>query len=653
MTIEDRVTKLEKAVFNSVVGKLVVNKEGKMEKELLKNGYTEKQILDMQKGMINFITDGGKKPLDIPVIPVVSIDDYYDEHCDKYTCFNDWKNDAKKMGYDTPIVIAIWNDHGWERISAPDAEHIDQEEADVLISHQQGYDEKQRMYEQFYDYTSPSFCKVASPEQFLLMAKWWIEKNVPLHDHEKDHGERKHWRYEGHYDEFCPAHLARFDYEKFITSEMYDPRIGLPFLAFDVKWDSFNKFKEWFREEYKNPLLDNQNHGVYWTKETDALIVAWDQAWEDKKAYWTWKPAEYDELKESLLGETTQIEKNNLARIQRIHYENGYWYRKREFEDGSLDHVDDICLDKSKNKIGFTVMEIGKLDVPNSSCRGTEMGKLEFNFEEDYAESQACHMEVEFGLWCYGESKFPDGSYGWYHQTNNRDGRPTDHGSRSDGCCTRNESQEYRNACVWNKHCQKCLDASAKHNRMINKMIGNDAWWNEQIKIDYENCQRFENEYETFGKKQPKWNKRGHMFLKKDACETCNSGEKDWQKMTTHDACYKSWNELTKKEQENCNWFNRSGQDGQCIDLIYEYEQIEENLKNAGYTGSDILPSNYQRYIIRKVIGTKNDVQSIPTLVGTDDAIMAEIYAYHLDGYVVDTDSITCPNCDHKFRLRL
>ena len=83
MTIEDRVTKLEKAVFNSVVGKLVVNKEGKMEKELLKNGYTEKQILDMQKGMINFITDGGKKPLDIPVIPVVSIDDYYDEHCDK------------------------------------------------------------------------------------------------------------------------------------------------------------------------------------------------------------------------------------------------------------------------------------------------------------------------------------------------------------------------------------------------------------------------------------------------------------------------------------------------------------------------------------------------------------------------------------------
>ena len=71
MTIEDRVTKLEKAVFNSVVGKLVVNKEGKMEKELLKNGYTEKQILDMQKGMINFITDGGKKPLDIPVIPVV------------------------------------------------------------------------------------------------------------------------------------------------------------------------------------------------------------------------------------------------------------------------------------------------------------------------------------------------------------------------------------------------------------------------------------------------------------------------------------------------------------------------------------------------------------------------------------------------------
>ena len=206
------------------------------------------------------------------------------------------------------------------------------------------------MYEQFYDYTSPSFCKEGTPEQFLLMAKWWIEKNVPLHDHEKDHGERKHRRYEGHYDEFCPAHLARFDYEKFITSEMYDPRIGLPFLAFDVKWDSFNKFKEWFREEYIH-----QNHGVKLSEETDALIVAWDQAWEDKKAYWTWKPAEYDELKESLLGETTQIEKNNLASIQRIHYENGYWYRKREFKDGSLDHVDDICLDKSDVIIGHNI----------------------------------------------------------------------------------------------------------------------------------------------------------------------------------------------------------------------------------------------------------------------------------------------------------
>ena len=71
-TLESRVAKLEKAVFNfieskSIVGKLVVNKEGKMEKELLKNGYTEKQILDMQKGMIDFITDGGKKPLGIPV----------------------------------------------------------------------------------------------------------------------------------------------------------------------------------------------------------------------------------------------------------------------------------------------------------------------------------------------------------------------------------------------------------------------------------------------------------------------------------------------------------------------------------------------------------------------------------------------------------
>ena len=49
----------------------------------------------------------------------------------------------------------------------------------------------------------------------------------------------------------------------------------------------------------------------------------------------------------------------------------------------------------------------------------------------------------------------------------------------------------------------------------------------------------------------------------------------------------------------------------------------------------------------------KPDRNSNVTLVGTDDAIMAEIYAYHLDGYVVDTDSITCPNCEHKFRLRL
>ena len=104
-TLESRVAKLEKAVFNfieskSIVGKLVVNKEGKMEKELLKNGYTEKQILDMQKGMIDFITDGGKKPLGIPVTPVdMEIDEYYDHQAGEYSCFKEWKDGAHKRGY--------------------------------------------------------------------------------------------------------------------------------------------------------------------------------------------------------------------------------------------------------------------------------------------------------------------------------------------------------------------------------------------------------------------------------------------------------------------------------------------------------------------------------------------------------------------------
>ena len=162
-SLEDRVEKLEKAVFNFIdnadprnwdsknskfIGKLVVNKEGKMEKELLKNGYTEKQILDMQVGMIDFITDGGKKPLDIPVTPVegagchagielphnvpqritcktclsgevcndgdcykehcdacdeiktkhMELDEYYDYQSGKYNCFKECKDGAQKHG---------------------------------------------------------------------------------------------------------------------------------------------------------------------------------------------------------------------------------------------------------------------------------------------------------------------------------------------------------------------------------------------------------------------------------------------------------------------------------------------------------------------------------------------------------------------------
>ena len=72
MTIEDRVAKLEKAIFehDDGIGRLVVNKDGCMEKLLLSQGHSEEQILDMQKQMIDFITDGGKKPLGIPVTPV-------------------------------------------------------------------------------------------------------------------------------------------------------------------------------------------------------------------------------------------------------------------------------------------------------------------------------------------------------------------------------------------------------------------------------------------------------------------------------------------------------------------------------------------------------------------------------------------------------
>ena len=71
MSIEGRVAKLEKAVFNnSVIGRLVVNKEGCLEKLLLSQGHSEEQILDMQKQMIDYITEDGNKPLDIPVTPV-------------------------------------------------------------------------------------------------------------------------------------------------------------------------------------------------------------------------------------------------------------------------------------------------------------------------------------------------------------------------------------------------------------------------------------------------------------------------------------------------------------------------------------------------------------------------------------------------------
>ena len=57
MSIEDRVAKLEELIL----GRLVVNKEGCLEKMLLSQGNSEEQILDMQKQMIDYIGRGCKK----------------------------------------------------------------------------------------------------------------------------------------------------------------------------------------------------------------------------------------------------------------------------------------------------------------------------------------------------------------------------------------------------------------------------------------------------------------------------------------------------------------------------------------------------------------------------------------------------------------
>ena len=61
MTIEDRVAKLEELIL----GRLVVNKEGCLEKLLLSQGNSEEQILDMQKQMINYITKDSNTDIEV------------------------------------------------------------------------------------------------------------------------------------------------------------------------------------------------------------------------------------------------------------------------------------------------------------------------------------------------------------------------------------------------------------------------------------------------------------------------------------------------------------------------------------------------------------------------------------------------------------
>jgi len=780
-TLESRVAKLEKAVFNFIesnpvtirnsldgsivtpfhvrmqdtnimnhpnVGKLVVNKEGKMEKELLKNGYTEKQILDIQKGMIDSITDGGKKPLGIPVkrLPIeghpepreesfgtypvncktclngsvcddedchkehcdacdefrtvdMELDEYYDHQAGEYSCFKEWKDGAHKRGYtseeDDKAIIEIWNDHGLMDLSSPHGEiPRDQEEADRMIKFQQGYDAKQHLYKMFYDwgedeYNEKTFMskfldgdldggyyhEAGTPEHYLLMAKWWIENNVPLHDHEKDHGDRKHWNYDTtNPDEHCPTHLAKFDVEQFRESEMYDPHIGLPFLAFNVQHDSFTKFKNWFWELTGMCCSDLEE--PHTQIEKDAVIIAWDQAWEDKKAYWNWKPSEYDELKESLLGETTQIEKNNLARIQRIHKfyigEEPYWYRKREFKNGNLDHInDDIEVvyypendELNSNEYlrtniphgAWVVEERSHLDVPNASCRGKVNGILVFSdVQHKTAEAwkasqyrQACHMQAEFG-----KGKFSDGnSNGWFHQQNNRWGRPTDHYAPEDGHCTKHKSQHDGGACKWEKHCDECVELSAKYEAMREKMRTNDAWWHEQIKHDYEH---------------------------------------DEDLLDSHSN--KTWDELTEQEQEDlleCH-SRYGGEEGWHLDYIFEYKELDKEIEELKAKQLDVdatkrcgfrcLKKPNERYI---VCGKGTDVCM------TDDLEEAKIYAHHIDGCVLDSqdenngvfksdgydeakecakldencgkmvklqnerqqkEKVTCPECNHSFEL--
>ena len=626
-----------------------------------------------------------------------------------------------------------------EDLSDPCESHPkDQKEADDMIKFQQGYDAKQHLYKMFYDWGEDEmlsnnfdfdeldggyFYDAGTPEHYLLMAKWWIENNVPLHDHEKDHGDRKHWNYDTtNPDEHCPTHLAKFDVEQFRESEMYDPHIGLPFLAFNVEHDSFTKFKNWIWDI--TGCCDQSDEEPTSQIGKDAVIIAWDQAWEDKKAYWNWKPSEYDELKESLLGETTQIEKNSLARIQRIHYwkENGteYWYRKREFKNGNLDHINDdidVFLMNEDPEIEFAVREYSELDVPNASCRGKENGSIIFRSHgiidsddsEYWERGQQCHMEAEFGKGKLS-SRVVSTSLGWFHQQNNRWGRPTDHYAPADGHCTTHKSEHGRGACKWDKHCDKCVEVSAKYEAMREKMRTNDAWWHEQIENDYE-FSRFD--MPCYGK-PPKWNKRDAQFLKKDACETCNrgmpkpikgkivNGEKDdheWARrraesdgsLTQHDECYKTWDELTEEDQKEllATHSRYGGEEGWNLDYIFEYEELDKEIeelkakqidrKESKRCGFRVLKDNdMATYIVCK---GGNDVCRVSTIEE------AKIYAHHIDGCVLDEqdgnngvfvsigydkdleeygsranptnaqqekqqkEKVTCPECNHSFEL--
>jgi hypothetical protein len=119
------------------------------------------------------------------------------------------------------------------------------------------------------------------------------------------------------------------------------------------------------------------------------------------------------------------------------------------------------------------------------------------------------------------------------------------------------------------------------------------------------------------------------------------NGEKDdheWAKrrsesdgsLTQHEECYKTWDELTEKEQQlelDKHDRKNGGEDGWNLDYIFEYEELDKEItyrKNELKAGQGID----KRYVVCK--GGED-------VCMTNDLEEAKINAHHIDGCVLDS----------------